>query len=595
MKEILTLLNIAKDLGFNNIVADLNRIEEKSSNANCPLILPLVGEFSSGKTTLINALTDSKKLETATKPTTATIYEVHFGSSECYANVLTEGGENVKITNLSELKNDTLANAKVVTVFDTSDKVPSTTVLVDTPGLSSPDPKHKQTLVDFLPFADGVLLVSDINQQITKSLTEFISTISLSKRPVYLILTKCDTKSAQDIQNVKKYINENINIGIENITCVSANANDLSQLYDLLAKIKKDKAEILTRVNEQRLKNIAKELISKIDDLLMSIEDDKDIEESLRGKKYELEKLHRNIDGLVKNLEMSLSDTERNACRKFEDTVFTKMDSIVASSGSNIDAEVVSAINNTSSLIINEYKENVRILLRQKASESRGSENEVELHSLDSVDLNAYSVNGLSYNLSLNAMGHEYDGAIAKGVTVVGVAAAAVVAAPALVGGAAAGGTAVAAEGAVVAAEGAAAEYGMADLVVDAFLLSRVAGKGDDSETSSTQTEISQKKGMLESMVGFVTERTMAKPQRRRAIHDYMDSVLIPTFNSEVKRISRDLLVVIKNSLHDEASESISEMTNAIEELKKARIEKKAEFERRKSKLREYKNMLLTY
>ena len=74
-----------------------------------------------------------------------------------------------------------------------------------------------------------------------------------------------------------------------------------------------------------------------------------------------------------------------------------------------------------------------------------------------------------------------------------------------------------------------------------------------------------------------------------------MDSVLIPTFNSEVKRISRDLLVVIKNSLHEEASESISEMTNAIEELKKARIEKKAEFESRKSKLREYKNILLTY
>lgn len=594
MKDIHTLLNIATELGFSNIVADLKRISEKIDNANCPIILPLVGEFSSGKTTLINALTDSKKLETATKPTTATIYEVHFGSSECYANVLTECGEKVKITDLSELKNDTLANAKVVTVFDTSGKVPSTTVLVDTPGLSSPDHKHKQTLVDFLPFADGVLLVSDINQQITKSLTEFISTISLSKRPVYLVLTKCDTKSSQDIQNVKKYINDNINIGIENIACVSANANDLSQLYDLLAKIKTDKAQILSRVNEQRLKNIAKELMSKIDDLLISIEDDKDLDESLRRKKHELEKLHRNIDSLVNNLEMSLSDTERNACRKFEDTVFTKMDSIVASSGSNIDAEVVSAINNTSSLIINEYKENVGNLLRKKASESIGSDNEVELHSLDSVDLNSYSVNGLSYNLSLNTMGHEYDGAIAKGVTVVGVAAAAVVAAPALVGGAAAGGTAVAAEGAVVAAEGA-AEYGMADLVVDAFLLSRVTGKGNDSESSSTQTEQSQKKGMLESMVGFVTERTMAKPQRRRAIHEYMDSVLIPTFNSEVKRISRDLLVVIKNSLHEEASESISEMTNAIEELKKARIEKKAEFESRKSKLREYKNILLTY
>ena len=56
-----------------------------------------------------------------------------------------EKGEIHDIVDLAELKNDTLADARVVTVFDTSKTIPSTTILVDTPGLLSPDPKHKQT------------------------------------------------------------------------------------------------------------------------------------------------------------------------------------------------------------------------------------------------------------------------------------------------------------------------------------------------------------------------------------------------------------------------------------------------------------------
>lgn len=597
MKDLHTLLEIASELGFTNIVDDLKRIEERNTNVNCPLILPLVGEFSSGKTTLINSLTDSKKLETATKPTTATIYEVHFGSEKCYANVLTETGENIVIPDISELKNDKLANAKVVTVFDTSKKVPNTTILVDTPGLSSPNPKHKQTLVEFLPYADGILLVSDINQQITKSITDFIGTVSLSKRPVYLVLTKCDTKSSQDVENVKKYISENIHIGLENITCVSANNNDLSQMYDLLEKIKAEKHDILNKVNEQRIKIIAKDLVEKIDELLTSIEGDKEVEETLRKKKYELEKLHRNIDGLVDNLEMDLSDTERNACRKFEDIIFNKLESLVTGTSSNFDSEAISVINNTSTLIINEYKDDVRALLREKANERRDSDNEVNLRSLQDVDLSSYSVNGLTYNLSLNSIGHEYDGAIATGVTVVGAIAAVAVAAPAI-GGAAAGEVAAG----EIAAEAALETEALIDIADTASDIGSIISNQKtaamlkiNNQQPNSNNQNTSSKGIVESMVGFVTERTMAKPQRRRAIHDYMDSVLIPGFNSEVKRITRSLLSVFKDSLHKEASDTISEMTTAIDELKRIRADKKLEFETKKTKLRNYKNTLLTY
>ena len=86
-----------------------------------------------------------------------------FTFDKCEANVVLSDGQVAHFDDLGELKNDQLSDAQIVTVFDTSTKVPSSTILVDTPGLSSPVVKHRQVLVDFLPSADAILLVVDIN------------------------------------------------------------------------------------------------------------------------------------------------------------------------------------------------------------------------------------------------------------------------------------------------------------------------------------------------------------------------------------------------------------------------------------------------
>ena len=67
MEHIEFLKEVAQELGQQNILNSLNAIQERASQQNANLLIPLVGEFSSGKTTLLNALTDSKKLETETK------------------------------------------------------------------------------------------------------------------------------------------------------------------------------------------------------------------------------------------------------------------------------------------------------------------------------------------------------------------------------------------------------------------------------------------------------------------------------------------------------------------------------------------------
>lgn len=560
------LIEIANVLEMPSLIKSIELLTSKNSVSECPLVLPLVGEFSSGKTTLINSLTDSKQLETATKPTTATIYEVHFGAEKCSANIVNADGSEEGVGNIGELKNEKLANAKVVEVFDTSKTVPSSIVLVDTPGLSSPDPQHKQTLVDFLPQADGILLVSDVNQQITRSITDFIKSMELSQRTIYLILTKCDTKAESELNKVKEYISNNIKIPVEQIFCVSAAKGNLSELSSLFETIQKDKYSILQKVNEQRLRKICSLLLSKIDEILSVSNDDAKLDNAIVDQQHKLNKLKRNIDRLIGDVQTELEDISRNISRTFEDRIFDSLDSLAAGKSSDFDSEAVSIVNSTSSLLVNDFKERLQEVLRDKASQRSGSEDAVSLSSLESLDFSEIKIAGLQYNLNLNAMGHEYDGLIASGIKVAGTAAAF-----------AAGAYFVGAGGALDAADT------VSDIACDGdAVVSKVVSK----------TTNQPKSGIIESVVGLITDSSMGKPQRRRAIRNYLDSSLIPTFKNELTRNRENLVRQIKTNLNEEAKSMIDSMSSALEHLRAEKQEAKSKYEERINTLKKYKTEL---
>lgn len=599
MEKISTLIEIAEYLGLDNITAELNSIELRSKQENANLVLPLVGEFSSGKTTLINSLTDSKKLETATRPTTATIYEVHFGSDSCAANVVNEKGELINVPNIAELKNEDLADAKVVTVFDTSTRVPSTTILVDTPGLSSPDPKHKQTLVNFLPLADAIILVIDINQQVTRSLTDFIETMKLSQRRIYLVLTKSDTKSKDDIEAAKVYISKNCQVPVQQVAVVSAATNSLEELYALFDNIQKDKKEILKRVDGQRVKNIVNTLTEQVEDLMNASATDKDLDEAIRRCQYELDKIKRNIDRLVESTSEEIEEYERTVTRRFEDTISSKLSTLVTGKSNNFDAEAVSAINTTATLLVNEYKNGIQSLLREKARSVRGTDNEIPLNSLEELDMADVQVQGLSYNLDLNTMGHEYDGAIK-----VGVIAAAAVGAVAIAASTVGAAGAAAADSAIELAD-TAADVGSIITTTKAVskiekaerFVASAAEKYATVETTNQNVgqQMGSDKGMIDSLVGFATDKMMGKPQRARAIRNYIDSSLAPEFKSTLNQNSQRLVSSIRDGLQNEASILIGQKTEALNQLKTEKEEKKEAFNQRIEQLRVYKTNLLTF
>ena len=576
------LKEVAQFIGASKIEQELNLLSSKEGN--CPLVLPVMGEFSSGKTTMINALTDNKQLETAAKPTTATIYEVHFCCDNCCAKIYYADDKVIDVEDIADLHNDEIADAMVVEVFDTSKKVPSSIILVDTPGLSSPDPRHKQTLVDFLPKADGILLVSDINQPgLTKSLTDFIKTMELSNRRIYLILTKCDTKSEKEVIEAKRYIETNNGIKQSNIVAVSSKDNNLTELLDLLSRIQKDKSEILEQVNKQRLISIAKQLLGAIDIFKKASDSDDKLENAIAEQELKLSKINNSIQKLISSLKDDIEEVIRKSERNFEDAISGRLESLVANKGADFDTEAVSIINNSASLIVSNICAEIQSLVRVRAAQSNG---DVDFPSLDNVDLSKFSVDGLQYNLNLNTLGHEYDGMISKGLKITAaIAATAYVASKVTASAAAdaAGGASAAADAAGGASAAGTATYGTTDAIIDVAQTAAIIGKGSENKYQANTN-----RGIVDSVVGLVTDNTLGKPQRRRAVHEYIDNTLMPTFKASVRHNCDTLLRNIHNSLLDDATITISEIKNSLNKLKEEKTMQENDFRARMKTLNDY-------
>lgn len=623
--DINRMIQIAQDVGMEDVAQSLCDAQNRLQDGNVPLILPLVGEFSAGKTTLINSLTDCKQLETATKPTTATIYQIFFGKEECKATVIYADGREEVFTDISQLKNDTIKDASVVLVEDTSTKVPPTTVLVDTPGLSSPDENHRRVLMDFLPSADGVLLTVDVNQQVTRSLTDFAKDMELAKRRLYLVITKSDTKSPEDVDAARKYIAENCKLPLSQVACVSAANGDVQELFDMLHAISNDKSKIVADVTAQRVASLSKRLVEGIDELLSVQNPDSELADKIKAQEKELDRLNRNINRLVDDTQDGIEEIEHSVNQEFCDTIFNKLDALAASHGIDFDTQARISIGSTANLYLNEYKNRIQNLLYQNARERRSGEDGINLRSLEEIDYNGLNISDIPYNLSLNTVGHEYDGILSGGAKILTAATIAVgtIATAGALGVAAGAGAGAAGAGA--AGAGAAAGTGGSALLTglagsaDAIAVGAVSIAAQQNNKRQMQqimqnapkqfsdslntvndfnqqvgNQLEQKKnGLVEGLVSRITDK-VSKPKRQKAVHDYINDTLVPAFSNEMRRVSTELLSVIRNSLHTEAQGVITQKEQVLASLKDNLEKSRSEYEARMKLFKDYKQELLS-
>ncbi len=586
--KLLFLREVASFIGANHLLSDIEALESKMAN-NCPLVLPLVGDFSSGKTSLINALTDSRALETATIPTTASIFEVHFGSNECYAVIHQSDGTDTRVDDIATLKNSKLSDVPVVDVYDTSTQVPSSLILVDTPGLQSTDPKHREILTNFLPQADGILLLIDINAQLSASLSNYIKSMQLSQKQMFVVVTKADTKSDADVEASIENIVSQLRIDRKNIVAVSAINGKIEPLIELLQRVREQKEEILSKVNQQRVHNVVQRLLQQIDSLLRSQSfSSNELFEMLKEAEDKQRNVHRTIERLLYSIKDNITEICRKGERTFEDTVAMQLEQIVANARGNYDEEAKIAINSCSAMVIDSICSEIMDLLRQESRRVQGTENGISLRCLEDVDLSAFKLDGLNYNLHLNTVGHEHDGKIATGLKIA--AAAAYVAAT---GGSGAG-TAATMIGDAVGDVAEQIVESPSENGTSASTIERIMSEFQtvDQEDQHVGQQFGSSKGIITEIVGLAGDATWAKTQRQRAVHNYIDSTLMPSFRQKMVQNITALLNQLRASIQEEMQSTLDELKSTIETLRQEKEQQQDAYNKRIEQIKQYKSQL---
>ncbi|MCD6585892.1 MAG: dynamin family protein, partial [Desulfobacteraceae bacterium] len=184
--------------------------EAKSIYHNYKFKIVLLGEFSAGKSSIINAIIGDEILPISYTPTTNLINEVYFGA-ENYVELKDQPSTRVPLSQavIAELSSK-YDNDRLCTVVSRQDHSLDNFVLFDTPGTNDPSSLSEKIIFDLVGEVDIVLFVLNANQAFRQSEVELLADIVRKKDigKFFFVLNHAD--NLDNPYQVKKSFVENL-------------------------------------------------------------------------------------------------------------------------------------------------------------------------------------------------------------------------------------------------------------------------------------------------------------------------------------------------------------------------------------------------
>lgn len=231
-EKLKKLRAVTNCLGLNENDFIVDTIEDEI-NASRGLNVMVVGRYSTGKSTLVNALLGKKLLPSSDVPTTKAITYLTRGEPVSVYAEMPDGETVVEFSDsdLSDIHNETIGKAVKISVL-VPDFPYSNVTIIDTPGLEDTDKNVSQLTLDSVPMADALIVVLDAGYLQSKVEFDFISSLMKDdrERKLIIVINKIDKnpKEAPKLITECKRILTERGIDCSNIYCLSAR-NALNQ------------------------------------------------------------------------------------------------------------------------------------------------------------------------------------------------------------------------------------------------------------------------------------------------------------------------------------------------------------------------------
>ncbi len=211
------------------------------------LRLPFIGAFSTGKSTLLNALLGEKLLGVQVTPETCLPTEIHFAETESIRLMNKDGI-------VSELSRQELRDQQYPINESDEDHwvdigLPSPIlsdfkelVLVDMPGWESGIAEHSQAIDGYVHLSGAYCLVVSAEEgTLRQSIKQILTELKLLNKPVVLIITKCDKQRLEDIADIQKCITKSVTDILEKeplqVVTVSARKKQIEGVAEAIAMV----------------------------------------------------------------------------------------------------------------------------------------------------------------------------------------------------------------------------------------------------------------------------------------------------------------------------------------------------------------------
>ena len=288
--------------------------------------VPIVGDFSAGKSSLLNCFVDNKELlPVDITPETAVAYELHYSENE-YIEHHREGVLIDTIFNLNDIKRLNTQAGDIINVYIDSPKIKElqerNIILVDMPGLDSGIQEHNDAILHYIEKGTSFVLLVDVGQgTLRRSTLSFMSELGKYNLKPAVLISKTDKKPISEIKDVKEYISFQSNKTIGHGTyvgCISVYNHDISDFVTYLEML--DCERLIIEKFSKRISNyINNQIISLATQIDVFKSNIKNAEEKL--KQLEKEKL-----SLANRLENNYkADTPEKSTKDILDSVYDEL------------------------------------------------------------------------------------------------------------------------------------------------------------------------------------------------------------------------------------------------------------------------------
>lgn len=272
-------------------------------------VISFIGEFSAGKTTIVNRILkqDNKnaaELPTSSKATTAIPTYISGGKLTKYTFVSPDDcRKEIAKDKFESVKKETLAKFEGINrlikyfVMEYDNKNLQHLSILDTPGFQSNDPEDERRTMDVVNESDVLFWVVDVNKgELNKKSVGILKGL---KKPLYIILNQCDSKSLPEVEKAKEKIKvtaKNEGLHVIDVIPFGKDRYQLSAIMDVIARIQ------MTNTNHY------------IDDLYSMVKGDEHVHKALLSKKNkDLEERDEILESCTEKFNEDVRILKRNA------------------------------------------------------------------------------------------------------------------------------------------------------------------------------------------------------------------------------------------------------------------------------------------